>query len=221
MKIKWWQRNLNMMKSVLTKLIISPKHLTLAFKLILILSVLTILYKSHGESRSNLSHGESNSKGEDPSLRSDDCDYYNTSNRKLKFKLDASKRHSHHPSMFHIVIEPTIVCQTDEQKKPVDILAYVFMRMDDFKIRQIVRKTWANRAEFPSVYAFFVIGSRAQANKTLDTLIQRESRLFGDILQGSFIDHYNNLTFKSLITYERLERFYENFTCIFGVRKCT
>lgn len=61
----------------------------------------------------------------------------------------------------------------------------------NFYNREKIRTTWGN-----SQQVVFLLGL---ANSTLQPLIEQEAREYGDIVQGSFIDSYRNLTYKHVM----------------------
>lgn len=90
-------------------------------------------------------------------------------------------------------------------------VVFVITKPDDFKIRSLIRKTWATKfAEKAStVKLYFTFGlDPALANSTAtlnaykdeldDMLVREESAQFGDIIQWQFPDGYYRLTIKSV-----------------------
>lgn len=60
-----------------------------------------------------------------------------------------------------------------------------------FYHREQIRATWAN-----SQQVVFLLGL---ANATLQPLIEEEAREYGDIVQGTFVDSYRNMTYKHVM----------------------
>ena len=69
-----------------------------------------------------------------------------------------------------------------------------------FESRDGVRRSWASRGaqEELDMRVVFLVGLPS-AERT-QRRIEEEAEGFGDILQGEFTDHYNNLTLKSVYT---------------------
>ena len=73
--------------------------------------------------------------------------------------------------------------------------------LSNFELRQVVRETWgSNLADLSAVIKLvFVVG---QAQPTQDENFQKkllnESAAYNDMVQTAVVDHYNNLTLKSL-----------------------
>ncbi|KAK0066770.1 beta-1 3-galactosyltransferase 5 [Biomphalaria pfeifferi] len=69
--------------------------------------------------------------------------------------------------------------------------------------RQTIRKTWGSYANVSSNKAalIFFLGSEhtsTNGSQSVQNYIDKEADLYGDILQEDYIDHYKNLTFKTL-----------------------
>ncbi len=77
------------------------------------------------------------------------------------------------------------------------LLALVISSPDHFERRLAIRGTWSNRSLFPQMRSVFLIGD--SQNKTKNEKIKKENEIFGDIVQESFIDSYNNLTLKTVM----------------------
>ncbi len=69
-----------------------------------------------------------------------------------------------------------------------------------------VRNTWMRfitERRVENVSAIFLIGNNNAANNVSGTIskkILEEQNKFGDLLQADMVDHYNNLTLKSVFT---------------------
>ena len=65
-----------------------------------------------------------------------------------------------------------------------------------FNKRQFIRKTWAQDVKSHKISLYFVIG--LSTNETINRELRQESDKYSDIMQFGFIDHYFNLTLKTL-----------------------
>lgn len=74
-------------------------------------------------------------------------------------------------------------------------------RPSGFDVRQTLRRTWLRPAFDREDVAVAFLLARTNSS-SLQKEIERESDTFGDIIQANFMDHYNNLTLKSLATLE-------------------
>lgn len=92
---------------------------------------------------------------------------------------------------FSILHTPKFPCQV-KTKMLVIVKSAVF----NMARRNIIRKTWANTQRF-GINTYFMLGY----NAPLDEYIRKEVAEHGDIVQGSFIDVYRNLTYKLCMTY--------------------
>jgi hypothetical protein len=100
--------------------------------------------------------------------------------------------------MFTTLIEPNCIDLKQQQK--VEVLAYVFTRIDDPTRRDMIRKMWASRSLYPTLHVIFPLG--LSSNQFVNKLVQEEHNKFGDILQGDFLETYKNLTFKSIMSWQ-------------------
>ena len=90
--------------------------------------------------------------------------------------------------------------------KDIRLVMMVQSRPGNAAIRRTLRRTWARPAiqRLDVVLAFLVART---ANASVQESIEREAAHFGDIVQANFVDHYNNLTLKSLATLEWVDTF--------------
>ncbi|XP_044765255.1 beta-1,3-galactosyltransferase 5-like [Coccinella septempunctata] len=71
--------------------------------------------------------------------------------------------------------------------------------------RTAIRETWGNFAIRKDIAVAFMLG--ISSNETVNSNIKREQNLFGDIIQGKFIDTYDNLTLKTISMLEWVDKF--------------
>ena len=88
------------------------------------------------------------------------------------------------------------------------LLVIVLSSPTNFKYRKTLRNTWANETlykSFMNVRFVYLLGS--VYDQILQDNIDREFSRYGDIIQGGFVDSYDNLTHKSAMgfrwAYER------------------
>lgn len=65
----------------------------------------------------------------------------------------------------------------------------------NFENRVIIRETWGKSVD--STKVVFLMGETP--NATLAMKIQKESNMYGDIVQGTFVDAYRNMTYKHVM----------------------
>jgi hypothetical protein len=107
------------------------------------------------------------------------------------------KRNVFHALKAKIISHPWSLCLKDKGAN-LDALVYVWSRMSSLDVRNAIRQTWANRTLFPSMNVAFIIGSSMTEPK-LNKDVADENKVYGDIIHGDFVDHYTNLTLKSMI----------------------
>lgn len=117
-------------------------------------------------------------------------------NSKKFVKLETDLINPEFDLYLYIDYNPMKLCQN----KQVLIFAYVLTKVDDFKKRSLIRKTWANTTLFPDLKVLFIVGKSFKAK--VNDLILEEQLEFNDLLQGNFIDSFKNLTYKSLIAWK-------------------
>ena len=88
------------------------------------------------------------------------------------------------------------------------IFVIVHIRHENANERAFIRKAWAKRLETKRHFRYqirFVIGIDATGSP-LDSL-NHESGKHGDLIVGSFVDSYRNLTYKTAAAYEWVSKF--------------
>ena len=100
-------------------------------------------------------------------------------------------------------IAPSNLCSKPSKGQAADetavfLLVVVCSAVENTKERQTIRETWAkDQDELDDVRVIFMLGN--SFNDTLQPNVTKESEIYGDILQESFVDTYANLTVKSLM----------------------
>ena len=69
--------------------------------------------------------------------------------------------------------------------------------------RQTIRLTWGHLSARTDVAMGFVFGNATLENQEI---LEYESSLYGDIIQGTFKDTYNNLTLKTVSMLDWVKR---------------
>lgn len=77
-----------------------------------------------------------------------------------------------------------------------DLVIMVTSAVTNINARMAIRQTWGKFAIERGAYFYFLLGSTI--NPRVQAKVEAENRLYDDILQGTFIDNYYNLTLKSL-----------------------
>ncbi|XP_041357661.1 beta-1,3-galactosyltransferase 1-like [Gigantopelta aegis] len=96
----------------------------------------------------------------------------------------------------HYVINSPNVCTNVSNLK---FLIIVHTSTDHFQRRRIMRETWANKNIFKTVNLRIVFFFGLTKVKATQDLIENESIVYGDVVQGNFLDTYHNLTHKGVL----------------------
>ncbi|KAI1286902.1 Beta-1,3-galactosyltransferase 2 [Halotydeus destructor] len=78
----------------------------------------------------------------------------------------------------------------------MDLMVVVTSAVTHFQARQAIRDTWGALAVTNGSRLLFLLGSTV--NETVQHHAAREEFQYKDVLQGHFIDHYSNLTLKTI-----------------------
>ena len=83
--------------------------------------------------------------------------------------------------------------------KDIDILSVVHSAVENLEAREAIRASWgAPKGEYGIVTKLvFILG--VSHNASHQGMLEAESLLYGDIVQGDFIDAYRNLSYKNLL----------------------
>lgn len=92
------------------------------------------------------------------------------------------------------VIDHPDLCRSDDGD--VKLVMMVHSAANHFKTRTTIRQTWGSVTRRTDVALAFVLGM--PTNPVHQPLVLQEDRLYGDIVQGDFLDTYHNLTLKSI-----------------------
>ncbi|XP_071093319.1 beta-1,3-galactosyltransferase 1-like [Haliotis cracherodii] len=84
----------------------------------------------------------------------------------------------------------------------LDILFFVHSSTTSVELREAARKTWMTlrNSGHVSMATVFMIGMTT--NVTIQKSVDSEASVYGDIVQGNFIDDYRNLTYKHIMAYD-------------------
>ncbi|VDP85796.1 unnamed protein product [Echinostoma caproni] len=100
---------------------------------------------------------------------------------------------------FEPIILSTNTCDTNRGSR-LDLLILIKSAIIYRSRRATIRNLWANNHCWGqlNVRHVFVLGTMKNTSSLWSKLIQQEYRLFGDLIQGNFIDHYYNNTHKMI-----------------------
>ncbi|XP_045211242.2 beta-1,3-galactosyltransferase 1-like [Mercenaria mercenaria] len=125
---------------------------------------------------------------------------------KVKMKPDLMKLVNPSNPKFALTVNGSYLLENKNHCSSVSnltILVMVLSAPNNFQKRITIRETWANGSLYSSygtIKVIFLLGiiddSKVQYN------IEKEFKRYGDIVQGSFVDSYHNLSHKSVMGYK-------------------
>jgi beta-1,3-galactosyltransferase 1 len=98
------------------------------------------------------------------------------------------------------------------------VMIMVHTAPKNYNKRMAIRQTWANNSyytELGTVQTLFLLGQ--VRNETLQREIEREFNVYGDLVQGDFVDSYYNITLKGIMEYKWLHERCQNVKIILKV----
>lgn len=102
----------------------------------------------------------------------------------------------------------------------VDYLIVIHTAARNLKQRNAIRRTWARDFKnVPGAETVFFLGNATSARRR--NAIKKEHRRYSDIVGGSFVDSYDNLTLKSIAMLEMALESYPNLTFLLKVNDDT
>ncbi|XP_045186976.2 beta-1,3-galactosyltransferase 5-like [Mercenaria mercenaria] len=105
-----------------------------------------------------------------------------------------------YPYDVHYIKEDEAFCSSVTN---LTFLVIVLSSTTNFNRRQTLRKTWANESLYTSygtLKVVFLLGTSDNAH--VQKQIDKEFNLYGDMVQGAFLDTYENLTHKSTMGFK-------------------
>ena len=66
-----------------------------------------------------------------------------------------------------------------------------------FQTRRTIRNTWIHQSFKNASKSIFIVGK--STNESINNKVKLESQMYGDILQGDFVDTYRNLVKKTIL----------------------
>ncbi|XP_006812563.1 beta-1,3-galactosyltransferase 1-like [Saccoglossus kowalevskii] len=107
--------------------------------------------------------------------------------------------YDHLPDDFDFLITPSKKCNSISSTQSISFLVGVESSVLNFEQRAAVRQTWANKDLLNrfSSRVIFLIGTNETAE--FQEMLNRENKQYDDLVQGSFIEHYRNLTLKTIM----------------------
>ena len=130
---------------------------------------------------------------------------------------DANHKHSKHSSLRNdtssmpvkcfncsthiptIVLDNPYICAIYDTALAIEMIILIHSAPGNSLTRNIVRQTWVSQSKnnTSSIRYAFLLGD--VHNVTIRHSVLLESQAFADIIQGDFVDSYNNLTYKTIM----------------------
>ena len=117
--------------------------------------------------------------------------------KRITYKLPENKIT---PMHLKILVESKKICKIQKGIGKPFVFSYVFNKVDNFAKRMAIRKTWANKLFFPHLKIAFMVG--LSKNESINKIVREESKRYGDIVVGNYIDSLRNLSFKSVMAWQ-------------------
>ncbi|XP_041358431.1 beta-1,3-galactosyltransferase 1-like [Gigantopelta aegis] len=103
----------------------------------------------------------------------------------------------------YVINNPSVCTNVSNLK----FLIIVHSATENFQRRRIIRETWANKNVFTKINLRIVFLFGLTKVKATQELIENESIVYGDVVQGNFLDTYHNLTHKGVLAYRWTQDF--------------
>lgn len=88
--------------------------------------------------------------------------------------------------------------KTADTKRSLLLLVPIHTSPTNIAKRNMIRETWGQKRDNMTI--IFLIGS--VRNETVMESIRKENEMYGDIVQGNFIDDYRNMTYKHVMAFK-------------------
>ncbi|XP_052258204.1 beta-1,3-galactosyltransferase 1-like [Dreissena polymorpha] len=103
---------------------------------------------------------------------------------------------------FEYVIQNDHICDTLDTSEHLDLLIFVTTVHHNVLNRQTIRRTWLSYTNNNTANARHVFLLGKTAENSLQESVMRENEIYHDIVQETFIDSYNNLTYKTIMGFK-------------------
>lgn len=106
------------------------------------------------------------------------------------------------PHNYTYVLDNENICQPTDRSPSVDIIVLISTIHSNVERRKALRETWLTPTSRNqgSIRYVFLLGMTSNVN--LQVAVETESATYRDIVQEDFIDHYNNLTLKTMMGFK-------------------
>ena len=108
------------------------------------------------------------------------------------------------PNIPYVINPEYTICNIDDNR-PIYMLIYVQTAPAHYKRRQSLRDTWARRSMFRDTRLVFMTGMSTYLK--INSRMALESSIYGDIVQGSFLGTYRNLTYNAIMSMRWIDKY--------------
>ncbi|KAL3835992.1 hypothetical protein ACJMK2_021447 [Sinanodonta woodiana] len=136
-------------------------------------------------------------------------DFFLNSLRRLKDvkSTEWEERTKQNSFQFNYILNEPFMCKTNSS---VHLMIVVCSGVENLEARFAIRNTWGSYILDKNVTSRLVFLLGKGNNSFLQPQIQKESQLYGDIVQGDFHDSYRNLSLKSVFMLHWIKNFCSN-----------
>ena len=99
----------------------------------------------------------------------------------------------------------------------LDYVMYIFSAPDNFKRRDFIRKTWGRTDIFKDVKSKTVFMLGKSKKNTTNSAIMKESSKYGDVVISDFMESYENVSYKGIMSLNWISTFCTNAQLIVKV----
>ncbi|CAN7981470.1 unnamed protein product [Ixodes pacificus] len=100
------------------------------------------------------------------------------------------------PETEDYILHPANLCKRENSRIHLDYLVLIYSAPEHFDQRNAIRETWASELKMHSNSRTAFLLARTE-DDNVQRAIESESNLHADIIQGTYMDHYQNLTLKA------------------------
>nr|VZI28046.1 unnamed protein product [Spirometra erinaceieuropaei] len=123
-----------------------------------------------------------------------------TFQREIKNLAPKQIQNSFHPSFPYLHTASDIcVRESDNGKKTLPAVVLIKSAIDHREHREVIRATWMREMKELGLPVVFLLGAYEHGN---NSGIEEEQRIYGEIVQQEFIDHYDNNTYKAIMGFK-------------------
>ncbi|XP_062567335.1 beta-1,3-galactosyltransferase 1-like [Saccostrea cucullata] len=106
------------------------------------------------------------------------------------------------PHNYSYILDNENICKPTERSQVVDIIVLICTIHSNTERRKALRETWLSQTKQNEGNIRYVFLLGMTSNKKLQVDLETESATHRDIIQEDFIDHYNNLTLKTIMGFK-------------------